>query len=170
MNQIRLLSADDAVAYKELRLKALTTNPESFLATFEAENLKSLASFSAELRYSLSEPIFGYYGIFEDNHLVGYAFLEKSYLEKQQHVAFFYNLYIHPDYRGKKLASKLFEFLLTQLKEKTKIERLFLSCNQKNQPAQELYKKLGFKPYAIKEKSIKWQGQYDDEIEMVMEL
>lgn len=168
MQLIRLLTADDAQAYKQLRLQALTTNPESFLATFNSENNKPLASFASELRYAIGQPIFGYYGVFNDNQLIGYAYLEKSYLNKQEHIAFLYNLYIHPEFRGQKLATKLVNFLLAKVKDQTQIERIFLSCNQKNAPALKLYEKLGFKTYAIKEKSIKWQDQYDNEVEMVM--
>lgn len=170
MNEIRLLTHLDAQIYRDLRLKALASNPESFLATFESENNKPLPAFSSELRYALGQPIFGYYGIFSENNLVGYAYLEKSYLAKQQHIAFFYNLYIDPDYRHKGLARELFNHLLEKIKRETQIERIFLSCNKKNSPALSLYQKLGFKEYAVKEKSIKWQDEYDDEIEMVMEI
>lgn len=170
MISIRLLNYQDAQIYKDLRLKALANNPESFLATFEAENNKPISAFSAELRYAVGEPIFGYYGVFAENELVGYAYLEKSYMDKQKHIAFFYNLYIDSAYRGQGLASKLFNYLLEKIKQQTQIERIFLSCNKKNIPAFKLYQKLGFIQYGIKEKSIKWQNQYDDEIEMVREV
>jgi ribosomal protein S18 acetylase RimI-like enzyme len=163
---IRILTHKDAQAYKELRLQALQKNPESFLATFEVENKKPINSFSSELIYAASYPIFGYYGVFIDEKLVGYAHLSDSYLPKQKHIAYLYNLYINPDYRNKGLAIKLFNHLLEEIKQ-TKIERIFLSCNKKNVPAQKLYKKLGFVKYGLKEKSVKWQDEYDDEVEMV---
>jgi RimJ/RimL family protein N-acetyltransferase len=167
---IRLLTGNDAIEYKELRLKALQNNPESYLSTFESEKQRSVEAFSSELRYTISSPIFGYYGIFLENKLIGYASLEKSYLAKQKHIAFFYNLYIDPKYRNQGLALKLFNFILDKIKQKTQIERIFLSCNKKNTPAIKLYKKLGFKEYGFKEKSIKYQDEYDDEIEMVREV
>ena len=168
---IRMLTGIDAPAYRTLRLHALQSNPESYLATFPTESKRSEESFASEIRYSISAPIFGYYGVFDDNDsLVGYAQLDKSYLDKQQHIAFLYNLYVHPDHRGHGYASKLFTFLMDQAKEKTQIERIFISCNRKNTPAQALYKKLGFSEYGVKEKSVKWNGEYDDEVEMVKDL
>lgn len=164
---IRMLTGSDAPAYRELRLQALQTNPESYLATFASENKRSVESFASEIRYSFSPPVFGYYGIFQNETLVGYAQLEKSYMDKQQHVCFLYNLYVAPAHRGKGYATGLFQFLLRQVQEKTQLERIFLSCNRKNTAAQALYKKLGFTLYGVKEKSVKWQGQYDDELEMV---
>ncbi|MBT4124599.1 MAG: GNAT family N-acetyltransferase [Candidatus Pacebacteria bacterium] len=176
---IRQLTGADALIYKELRLQALQNNPESYLATFESEVRRSIESFASELRYAFSPPIFGYYGIFVNKKdkngktkekLVGYTHLDKSYLEKQQHIAFMYNLYVDPEYRGQGLATKVFEFLLKETQEKTNVERIFLSCNRKNIPAQKLYKKLGFTEYGVKEKSVKYNGKYDDEVELVKEI
>jgi len=164
---IKLLNHQDAEIYKDLRLQALQKNPESFLATYEIESKKPINHFSSELIYAISPPVFGYYGVFIDKKLVGYAHLSDSYLPKQKHIAYLYNLYIDPDYRGKGLAVKLFEYMLEKVKEQTEIERLFLSCNKKNAPAQKLYKKLGFTKFGLKEKSVKWQNEYDDEVEMV---
>jgi ribosomal protein S18 acetylase RimI-like enzyme len=169
---IRLLTPEFSQAYKELRLKALQTNPESFLAEHETEKRKSLDSFSWELRYAASPPVSGYYGVFageDDEKLVGYALLDQVALDKQQHIAYLYNLYIDPDHRGKGYATALFEQLAT-LAKKAAIERIFITCNRKNAGAQLLYKKLGFKQYSIREKSVKWRGEYDDEVEMVREL
>ena len=168
---IRLMTGSDALSYRELRLKALQNNPESYLATLESESRRSIDAFASEIRYSLSSPVYGYYGIFLDEFkLIGYAQLEKSYMEKQKHIAFMYNLYVDPSYRGNGLATKLFEFLRKEVKEKTEVERIFISCNRKNLPAQKLYQKLGFSQCGIKEKSVKWQGEYDDEIELVKEI
>lgn len=166
----KLLTSQDAVIYKELRLQALQNNPESYLSTFDHEKQKTIEAFASELRYASGPPVFGYYGIFDNDKLIGYAHLEKSYLTKQKHIAFFYNLYIDPEYRNKGLATELFDFLLAELKQKTQIERIFLSCNKKNTSAISLYKKLGFVEYGIKKKSIKYQNEYDDEIEMVREV
>lgn len=167
---IRLLTTDDAAAYRELRLQALQTNPESYLTAYETEKGRTADSFAWELRYAASQPINGYYGLFTDKQLVGYAQLDQPYLTKQKHIAYMYNLYIHPDHRGKGHASTLFEHLSKLAREKAQVERIFITCNRKNLPAQALYKKLGFKQYSIREKSVKWQGEYDDELEMVKEL
>ena len=167
---IRLLTTADVTPYRALRLKALQTNPESYLSTYESEKIKPLDSFIWELRYATSQPINGYYGVFVDDSLIGYAQLERSYLAKQKHIAYLYSLYVDPSYRGKGYASKLLTQITQLAKEKAQIERIFITCNRKNLPAQAFYKKLGFKEYSIREKSVKLDDEYDDEIEMVKKL
>lgn len=167
---IRQLTTDDAQSYQQLRLKALQTNPESYLATYETEKDKSVDSFVWEISYATSPPISGYYGVFVDDQLVGYTQLDQSNLTKQSHIATMFNLYIDPNHRGQGYASQLFEYLIKIAKDKAQIERIFITCNRKNLPAQKLYAKLGFTEYGLREKSVKWQGEYDDEVEMVKEL
>lgn len=169
---IRLLTTESSQAYRDLRLQALQTDPKSFLADYETEKQKGMDSFSWELRYAALPPVSGYYGVFagdNDQELVGYALLDQVTLDKQQHIAYLYNLYIDPNHRGKGYATALFEQLCTLAKQ-AGIERIFITCNSKNIGAQALYKKLGFQQYSVREKSVKWRGEYDDEIEMVREL
>jgi len=168
--QIRLLTSADAILYRALRLEALQTNPNSFISTFEAEKNKSKSSFESELVGVYNPPLFGYWGVFDGEFLIAYIQLFKSYLPKQAHIAFLYNLYVDPKYRRKKIATKLLNHLIKQLKNQTQTERIFLSCNAKNKEALNFYRKSGFKRCGIKAKSIKHQGEYDDEIEMVLEL
>jgi RimJ/RimL family protein N-acetyltransferase len=168
--QIRQLTTNDARIYQQLRLKALQTNPESYLAVYETQQDRPTDHFSWEIRYATSPPISGYYGIFLDNQLIGYAQLNQPNLTKQAHIAYIYNLYVDSDHRGQGYASRLIEYLTNLAKEKTNAERVFVTCNRKNAAAQKLYKKLGFKEFATREKSVKWQDEYDDEVELVKEL
>jgi ribosomal protein S18 acetylase RimI-like enzyme len=167
---IRQLTTNDANQYRTLRLQALATNPESYLAHLETEKDKSVDSFAWELRYSAQLPVNGYFGLFEKEQLIGYAQLEQSSLPKQRHIAYLYNLYVDPAFRGKGYASQLLDHLTKLAKDKANVERIFITCNRKNLPAQAFYKKLGFQEYSIRPKSVKWQGEYDDEVEMVKEI
>lgn len=173
---IRPLTTADAPAYRALRLSALKTNPESYLATYESESQKSVETMAWELRQWTQPPANGYYGLFlqsqpsGENHLVGYAQLDQIFMPKQRHIAYLYNLYIDPAHRGQGYATKLIEHLSSLARETAGVERLFITCNRHNTAAQALYQKLGFRQYALREKSVKWQGEYDDELEMVKEL
>lgn len=167
---IRPLTTADAPAYRALRLAALQHNPESYLATYESENQKSVDTIAWELRQWTRPPVNGYYGLFVENQLIGYAQLDQIFVVKQRHIAHLYNLYIDPTHRGQGHATKLIEHLTQLAREKAGVERLFITCNRHNTAAQALYQKLGFRQYALREKSVKWQGEYDDELEMVKEL
>jgi ribosomal protein S18 acetylase RimI-like enzyme len=166
---IRLLTGQDGPEYQRLRLKALQTDPEVFLATFDQESQKREQSFAQELELAYHPPTFGYYGLFlEDETLAGYLQISPSYLPKQAHLAFLYNLYVDPTTRGQDVASRLWQHATTQLQQHTpSIERVFLSCVATNKPAISFYKKCGFKRCGIRPASIKWQGRYLDEVEMV---
>ena len=43
---IRLLTGNDGPSYQQLRLKALQTDPEAFLATFDQESAKHEQQFA----------------------------------------------------------------------------------------------------------------------------
>lgn len=166
----RALTPTDAEVYRELRLAALTHDPDSFLATLEFEQKHTLDFFERELAAAASHPCFGYHGVFEADQLVGYAQIETSYLPKQRHIAFFYNLYIAHIARRRGLGKQLCGHVLHLLKKETAVELVFLAYNSSNTAARDFYKSLGFKRCGIKPRAIKWQNHYDDEVEMVLEL
>lgn len=170
---IRLLTAQDGAAYQALRLKALQTNPRSFLADFEQESQRHEQSFSQELDACYSPPSFGYYGVWageNDSQLIAFCQATRPYLTKQQHWSQLYNLYVDPEWRGKGIARDLILHITKQLKEHEHIEQIYISCLASNKPAYSLYQKLGFKRSGVRLRSSKWEGQYDDEVELTLPL
>ncbi len=164
---IRLLTAQDAPDYQILRLRALQTDPVAFLSTFDSESDKQETSFAHELAYAYAPPFFGYYGAFEGERLMGFCLVTQSYLNKQDHVAFLYNLYVDPAFRGQRVGTQLVTDIMDRLSKAGKIERIFLSCTAKNKSAVHFYKAVGFQRCGIRPRSVKWENTYDDEIEMV---
>lgn len=165
--EIRLLTKNDAPAYQALRLQSLQVNPEAFLSSYENESKLHDSAFADHLDWAYHPPSFGYFGVFVGEQLAGYIQTGKNYLEKQEHVSSLYNLYVSTDFRHQGLATKLIEHVTQLLEKNESIERVFLSCTAKNPSAYRLYKKLGFHRIGVKAKAVKWNGQYDDEIEMV---
>jgi RimJ/RimL family protein N-acetyltransferase len=164
---IRLLIRDDGADYQALRLESLQINPEAFLSTFEAEEKLHESAFEDHLDWAYHPPAFGYFGIFVDEKLVGYVQASKNYLEKQKHITSLNNLYISKDFRKQGLATILINFVLQMLQGHEGIQSAFLSCTAKNRQAYQLYKKLGFQRFAVRRDAILFNGEYDDEIEMV---
>lgn len=169
---IRPLTAQDGEEYQRVRLMALQTDPAAFLSTFDTESKKHEREFSWELENAYHPPLFGYYGAFDSTkdpeQLTAFVQLAPSWATKQAHLAFIYNLYIDPYYRHHGIGQQLFDHIFTELRlHKPQIERLFLSCNAQNKPAVQFYKKIGFKRCGVKPKAVKWQQEYDDEVEMV---
>ncbi len=176
-SSIRLLTRADGGAYQQLRLQSLQQNPEAFLSLYENERKLHEKIFADHLDWADHPPHFGYFGIFVDNQgdtdngggkkLAGYVQVARTFLDKQAHVVLLNNLYIAPEFRGQGLASALFDYVFSVLKTSEAIERIFLSCAGKNKPALQFYRKMGFQRYGVKVRAIKWDNQYDDEVEMV---
>jgi RimJ/RimL family protein N-acetyltransferase len=169
----RLLTRSDAEQYRNLRLKALTTDPSMFLATFNSEQLRPVHSFEYELSDAIAPPGYGYYGVFEHSpvtsakQLVAFCQVAPSYLAKQPHVVFLYNLYVDPDFRGKGVATNLLSDILAMVKNDG-IEVVVISHVASNTAAHQLYLLLGFVQTGVRPKSVKWNNIYDDEVEMVL--
>lgn len=176
---IRPLLESDGAQYQILRLTALQTDPEAFLAEFETERQHHESHFEWVLTSSHQPPMFGYYGYFmpsaapdpavDHPTLIGYIQLGYSAMAKQQHVGFLYNLYVHPDHRGQGVAKRLLKHVEAQAATAPtrKLEILYLSCLASNQPAYRFYKKQGYRRCGIKPSSVKTATGYVDEIEMV---
>ena len=76
------------------------------------------------------------------------------------------NIVTRKEYRGKGIASELFEALLTELKAQG-IKKLFLEVEHDNTPAIGLYEKLGFSNYGYRRD---YYGQGKDAVLMSLDL
>lgn len=166
-HEIRLLTREDGPSYQRLRLESLQRNPEAFLSTFESESVLHEQAFADHLDWAYHPPHYGYFGVFLGNVLAGYVQISKNYLEKQSHIIYVNNLYVGHEFRRQGLATTLMNYVFDELGHLEHIERAFLSCTGRNTAAYALYKTLGFRRFAVRAKAVKWQGVYDDEVEMV---
>ncbi len=166
----RLLDGMDAKAYQQLRLEALMVNPGNFLSVHAVEAKRSVLAYQYDLENAQTGDVCGYHGAFLDDDLVGYVQLGCSYLPKQAHVGFIYNLYISQHHRRLGLARQLFGHVIDQVRSQTVMEKLFVTCNSSNQEATHFYQALGFQIWGRKPGSVKWEGIYDDEVEWVLDL
>ena len=76
------------------------------------------------------------------------------------------NIVTHKEYRGKGIATELFEALLTELKAQG-IKKLFLEVEHDNAPAIRLYEKLGFSNDGYRRD---YYGQGKDAVLMSLDL
>jgi len=167
--QIQLLTAQDGSLYRDLRLRALQTDPQVFLATFEEESQKPLLAFQHDLEFAISSPIWGYYGIFHQQQLVGFCQISHTAFSKHAHLAHLYNLYIAPEFRRQGYGHHLITYVIEKLISH-QVELLVITHLGNNTRAHQFYESLGFQDCGRLPNSIKWQGQYDDEVQMYLKL
>lgn len=168
---IRRLTVDDASQLKDLRLLALKFDPLSFVSTFEMEIRFGTDYHHDKIRTNTKGEIFGIYGYFEENELIGTVYLSYEWLPKITHTANIYELYVKPDHRGKGIGSALLQMVITKAKSDAELEQLTLRANSKNTKAVNLYKKHGFILYGTRPNGIKEpDDSYQDELYFYLPL
>jgi len=162
---IRKLTINNLKQYNNLRLISLKNDPLSWLSTYKTDAVKQDYFFHYKFNYYPPQSIFGYWGFFENNQLLGYIQLADSTLYKKRHTAYIYDLCVDPKFRHKSIGSQLIKHVIGKAKSVSEIEQIYLYVNSKNLLATKFYKKLGFNkiaalPQAVKESD----GSYQDEL------
>ena len=88
--------------------------------------------------------------------------------EKSRHKGMLYSVYVDPTARGTGLAAGLVEAVLDHARGR--VEQVDLHVNGNNQTARRLYQRFGFQAYGTEPRSLKVDGQYHDEVLMVLRL
>ncbi len=157
---IRQLSADDAPAYRAIRLEALANHPEAFLSSAEDFEKKS----DADIRETLKAlTIFG--AVLPDGSLGGINAFLGNEGAKDRHRGWMIQVYVRPEHRGTGMARALVEHLLDYAKGR--VVQIHLGVWSENEPAIRLYKKLGFEVYGTEPRYLFVNGRYLDEHLMV---
>ncbi|MEP7166498.1 MAG: N-acetyltransferase [Candidatus Woesebacteria bacterium] len=166
---IRKLTKADVRKYKQLRLLALTTDPDAYFATYAEEERRDEWSIATEIAAHAFP--FGYFGWFDtDQHLRAYIQIAPAYFAKTNHTADVYNLYVHPEFRRQGIAKELLLQVLSHLRERKSVEILYLSVMQSNSAALHMYERLGFTTVGIKKAAVKLGSQYENEVLLQLEL
>jgi RimJ/RimL family protein N-acetyltransferase len=160
--RIRQLMPEDAGLYRDIRLAGLKRNPEAFGSTFETETAKPLTWFSDRL---VTSQVFG---AFSGSAMLGIAGFAVRHGEKEAHKGLLWGMYVHPEARGAGVARRLVEAVIAFAR--LRVELIQLSVVVGNEPARQLYARLGFVEYGIERNSLKQDGRYYDEILMAMDL
>jgi len=85
-----------------------------------------------------------------------------------KHIVHVTSLIVSNQYRRKGIANKLVLFSMKQLPKETKI--ITLAVDNKNKPAINLYKKIGFKKYGLLKKASLIKGKYVDNYMMELHI
>lgn len=161
---IRLLDPSDVVAFRDLRLLALSESPTAFGTSVEDERAVPLASFAARLT---AGSLRRFFGAFHGDVLGGMVGLVGEAGAKERHRLSLRSMYVHPDHRGRGLGRALVAHALAVADADAGVRQVTLAVTAGNSNARALYEAFGFTVYGVAPSALFVDGTYYDDLLMV---
>jgi len=150
--QIRKLPADRWKDFRDLRLKALKTDPSAYGGSYEEEvKLKE-----DEWRRRIKSAIFA----LSDDEPIGMIVLYFDLRPKTRHIADIYGFYVRPEHRGEGIGTRLFERAMALARRNRRIIKVSLAVNPEQRTALRIYRKAGFVVTGRTERELKVGGKF----------
>jgi ribosomal protein S18 acetylase RimI-like enzyme len=164
---VRILTSADAVAFRELRLRALKEHPEAFTSSYEEDVRKPLSATEQRLAPE-SGSVF--WGAFVDDAMRGMIGMTREPRAKNQHKGDIVAMYVAPELGRRGLARALLHAAVDYARSEGGLEQLVLTVTRTNQAAAKLYKSAGFVTFGLEPRAIKVAGEYFDKEHMILFL
>lgn len=164
---IRQLTESDLCSYRALRLQALTECPAAFGATPATEQALGDVHLLSRFNGALGQAMWG--GFDADGRLCASLGLYRDHGEKTAHKGHLFAMYVAAPARGHGLACRLLETAVEHGRA-LNLRQLMLGCNASNGNALRLYEQAGFREYGREPAALYVDGEYFDEVLMVMKL
>jgi RimJ/RimL family protein N-acetyltransferase len=164
--QIRALSAQDASAFKELRLQAIADAPTAVWPTAQEEAARTVEEVGARIARTADLVVFG---AFAGERLVGIAGFRREPLMQVAHKALLWGVFVAPGYRRHGLARQLIDRVTAHARA-SGVLQLHLAVNTENVRARSLYLQLGFASFGVEPRSMRVGTRFYDEEHMVLRL
>jgi RimJ/RimL family protein N-acetyltransferase len=161
---VRRLAASDAAVYRELRLRALRTEPTAFASTAEAEERRTVAEIVPRIASAESFVV----GAFDPvTGLLGLGGFYREAGPKMRHIGWIWGMFVAPEFRGRGLAARILASLIADAGRVPGIQQLQLRVVSTNAAAQRLYESAGFKCVALLPRALCVDGVFYDDVLMV---
>jgi RimJ/RimL family protein N-acetyltransferase len=164
---VRVLTSADAVAFRELRLRALKEHPEAFTSSFEEDEKRPLSA--TEQRIAGQDGNV-FWGAFVDGEIRGMVGLVREPRAKNRHKADIVAMYVAPELGRRGLARGLLQAAIDYARNEAGVEQLVLTVTRSSQAAAKLYKAAGFVTFGLEPRAIKVDGEYYDKEHMILFL
>jgi ribosomal protein S18 acetylase RimI-like enzyme len=138
--QIIQLQPHEWELYKNLRLQALKEEPQAFSSTYEGNLKEPDEMWKGMLELAVEGKVEWLSFAKQNDELVGMV----GAYSTDQKFAKVIAVYVAKDSRGKGVARKLMEDLITNISKNKSIKKLYLEVNADQIPALNLYKNCGF--------------------------
>jgi RimJ/RimL family protein N-acetyltransferase len=164
---IRPSRAEDAVAYRELRLQSLRDHPEAFATDYDETLARPIEEWQERMRRAGPDRIS--YVAEARGLLIGMTALRREDQTKLRHSATLVSVYVRPDWRGQGVADALIEACVDWARILgVRIVKLGVAAT--NVAAIRRYIRLGFSVYGVEPEMIFANGRYYDELLMARRL
>lgn len=160
---IRRLMADDAAAFRTVRLAALLDSPTAFGTSHHEEVGQPLEWFAGRLVADDWVML----GAFADGSLVGIVGVAREAAAKERHRAAIRSMFVSPSARGRGVASALLGHALAAADALPGVWQVILTVTAGNAAAIRLYRAHGFTPYGLLPSSLHVGGRYYDDVLMI---
>ena len=148
--------------YKRLRLEALEQVPQAFLDDPDKASKIPQPDWEKKLDNMYFAEI--------DGQWVGMVGAYQEEKTKLRHILNIVSVYVKPSYRGQGIGKALLQYVVDQAKKNPEIKKLLLGVVTTQEPAQALYKSLGFINGGHLKYAVKVGDQYFDEYLMELYL
>jgi len=159
---LRRLTPEDVLLYRQIRLEALADSPDAFSSTLDGEEDRPLDWFAARLADAFVV------GAFDGPDLMGVAGFYVQPGPKHAHKGMLWGMYVRPGYRAAGVGRVLVEAIIDHARDHVELLQLFVVSD--NTPARRLYAGLGFVEYGIERHATKYRGRYHDDVLMALPL
>lgn len=161
MIEIRALSPEDAGKFRELRLQALSNNPEAFGGTYDEFINTPIETVRARIGTTTENFILGAFTEMEE--LIGMVGFWREQSLKMKHKGNIWGMYVSSNFRSQGLGKRLIQELINRTKMIDGLEQINLCVVTSNQSARNLYISIGFEIYGLEKCALKHNGQEFDE-------
>jgi len=160
MITIRLLDAQDAQRFTQLRLQAIETSPTAIWPTWQEEQSRSTEQTVARIQSTPTQAVFG---AFLGDLLVGLTGVRREPLSQVAHKATIWGVFVDPAQRGKGVAQALLAAATEHASREWGVIQLLLCVNAQNNAAKKLYSAAGFIRFGIEPRAMSVEGHFYDE-------
>jgi GNAT superfamily N-acetyltransferase len=164
---VRKLEPADAHLWAALRWEALTRHPLAF-GSSPPDNIESLAE-SVRARLSSREQSV-VFGAFEEASLIGIVGVVRETEKKSRHKSRIWGMYVTATHRRAGVGALLLDAAIEQARSWQGILQVSLSVTDVAHEAQRLYERRGFRAWGREPRALGLDGQYADEVYMVLDL